>query len=88
MDEFYIKYAERYRTLIERSEPVAVIHAQSSSRQAVGLTVCARIRPLFAEEALAGFPQAVFPLLDHNRIIDVHDLHHHPRWLTSLKVRR
>lgn len=81
MDQFYLKNATYYQSLVNALNPTL---APRTTRDNAGtgnpnMVVSARIRPVPDEDLVAGFPCAIFPRRTQTGVVDVHDLYNQPR---------
>ncbi|KAH8657671.1 P-loop containing nucleoside triphosphate hydrolase protein [Xylariales sp. PMI_506] len=87
MDQFYLKNAARYQTLVDQfnSTPTPRMSRVIAQKPAENIVVGARIRPLLDGDVDALFPCAVFPRSAESCVVDIHDLYNHPRGRPILK---
>jgi len=87
MDQFYLRNAAWYHTLVDRFEPgPSAGSIDQSGTTSPDMVVSARLRPFLREDITAGFPSAVFPRPTEKGAVDIHDLYNHPRGRPVLKV--
>lgn len=82
MDDFYLKNAARYHTLVNERH-LTLKPRVSTGKASSNMSVSTRIRPLSEDEA---FPSAIFPRSNQENVVDIHDLYNHPRGAPVLKV--
>ncbi|KAK2600193.1 hypothetical protein QQS21_005067 [Conoideocrella luteorostrata] len=87
MDQFYLRNVTLYDNLLRKltSAPAAATENEGSETTSPDMVVSARIRPLLDEDAVAGFPCAIFPRMTQSGVADIHDLYNHPRGKPVLK---
>jgi hypothetical protein len=78
MEQFYLKNASLYDTLVEKFRPAVPIKPETTTTSP-SIAVGVRIRPLLSDDDAAQFPCAVFPRPTHPGVVDIHDLYNHPR---------
>ncbi|TVY92818.1 Diatom spindle kinesin [Lachnellula willkommii] len=81
MEDFYLKNIARYESLVKSLGP-ALKPRVSKAEAGPNMVVSVRIRPLSKDE---GFPSAIFPRSTQGNVVDIHDLHNHPRGIPILK---
>lgn len=91
MEDFLVKNAARFETLVQRFVPEREGDSNVSDRNDTSDTVvCVRVRPLLDDEASAGFRAAIFPrrssFSQSSKIVDLHELYNAPRGGPALKV--
>jgi kinesin family protein 2/24 len=83
MEDFYLRNATKYQTLVNKLTP-SLKPRLSTGEAGPNILVSARIRPLSKDE---GFPCAIFPRSSQKNVVDIHDLYNHPKGIPILKVR-
>jgi hypothetical protein len=78
MEQFYLKNASLYDTLVEQFQSVEPTEPEATTTSP-SIVVGVRIRPLLNDDNAAEFPCAVFPRLTQAGAVDIHDLYNHPR---------
>lgn len=87
MDQFLLKNAALYQTLIKRLNPAVPGFAKVvTETTSPDMVVSARVRPMLNEDVAAGFPCAIFPRSAQAGVVDIHDLYNHPKGRPVLKV--
>lgn len=87
MENFYIKNADWYRTLVKRlGERNSEVPHPDAGANTSSIKVVARIRPQPEEDVIEGLPVSIHPDITQNGTINIHDLHNHPRGKPTLRV--
>ncbi|TVY56771.1 Diatom spindle kinesin-1 [Lachnellula cervina] len=80
MNDFYLKNAARYESLVKRLGPAKP--RVSTGEAGSNMVVVIRIRPRSKDER---FPSAIFGRSTQKNVVDLHELHNNPRGGPALK---